>query len=182
MAKSAQADRMDNLAAGFARVGGAPEAEGAPAPVAGGERRWLLLFRPAGGTLSRGATPDPPEVTFDPAVVAHSRRIGGGAVLLYEVTLRPEAAGEATIATLPGGGLRRPRTLRVADLAPAWEQASAGFRLTALGAELDQVLAGARPRSNLPELLRHARELAGELPGDPRAAALLRRFEQAGAG
>jgi hypothetical protein len=178
MAKSAKADRVDNLAADFARANSAPEAEGAPAPVTGGERRWLLLFHP------EGAPPTPPIIVFDPAVVAHSRRIGG-AVPLYEVVLRPEAPGTATIATLQpstGAPSRRQRTLRVADLTPSWEQASAGFRLTSLTAELEEVLAGSRPRSDLPELLRQARELAGELPGDSRAAALLRRFEQAGAG
>jgi outer membrane biosynthesis protein TonB len=180
MAKSAKADRLDNLAS-YGRAVSAPEAEGAPAPVAGGERRWLLLFHEGAPTMPQ--TP-PPIIVFDPAVVAHSRRIGGAAVPLYEVVLRPEAPGDATIATLrpaTGAAPRRQRTLRVADLAPSWEQASAGFRLAALEAELDQVLAGARPRSDLPELLRRARELAGELSGDPRAAALLRRCEEAGA-
>jgi len=180
MAKPALSDREENRASLLAR--GGPVAEGAPAPLAGGDPRWLLLFRLGGVALAPGAQA---EVTFDPTAVTRSRRIGEGADLLYEVKLQPGTAAGTTVATLrshsPGGETSRVlRTLRVADLTPAWDQASADFRLTSLAAELEEVLAGTRPRSDLPELLRHARELAGERPGDARAADLLRRLEQAG--
>ena len=180
MAKLAQPSRGENRA--YLPARGGATAEGAPAPLAGDAPRWLLLFRPEGAALAPGARV---EVAFDPAAVADSRRIGGGADRLYEVKLQPGAAAEATVATLqsvsPGASPRVLRTLRVADLTPAWEQASTGFRLTSLAAELEEVLAGTRPRSDLPELLRRARGLAAELPGEARAADLLRRIEQAGA-
>jgi hypothetical protein len=146
-----------------------PVAEGAPSPFAAGERQRLVLFRLSGAAHSGPEV----EVTFDPAAVARYRRVSAGPVVLYEVELQPGAPAGAAVATLRGGA-----RLRVADLAPAWEQASSGFRLASLSAELAAIAEGARPRSDLPELLRRARTLAAEIPGDPQAAALVRRIER----
>jgi hypothetical protein len=149
---------------------GSPAAEGAPSPFASSERRRLLLFR-----RPQEADAEAVEVELNPQVVARYRRVNvAGPVLLYEVELQPAAgaAGAAApVATLLGG----PR-LRVADLAPAWEKASPDFRLAFLAAklaELQELPRGSRPPGDLAELLKDARALAADLPGDPRAQELL---------
>ncbi|HTQ78794.1 MAG TPA: hypothetical protein VMM92_02275, partial [Thermoanaerobaculia bacterium] len=153
-----------------------PAAEGAPPPWAAGQARRLILLRaedglPAGARLA---------VTFDPAAVSRYRQVSAGAVVLFEVDLVPEATAEAPVAILSGAS-GPPRTLRVADLAATWGQASAGFRLASLAAELGEVLGGRRPPSDLPELLRRSLALASALPGDRQAAELARLASQASA-
>jgi hypothetical protein len=165
------------------RIGSAsPAAEGAPSPFAAGDHRWLLLFRrPA--AAAQGDAEDRSgavEVEFNPAVVAYHRRVNvAGAVLLYEVELRPAAEpreSSATVATLDGGA-----RLRVSDLVPSWELASPGFRLASLAAkltELEEMAPASRPRGDLAAVLTRARTLAGELPGNRPAAELLGRAER----
>jgi hypothetical protein len=168
----ARQDRAENLADAVAQGAPSPAAEGASSPFAAGERRRLVLFRLSGAAHSG---PDV-EVTFDPTAVARYRRVSAGEVVLYEVELQPGAPAAAVVATLRGGA-----RLWVADLAPAWERASPGFRLASLEARRAELAAAgeeARPRSDLAELLRRARALAAELPGDPQAAELVRRIEQ----
>jgi len=160
----AREDRGENLAQA-PLLDRSPGAEGAPSPFAGGERRRLVLFHLSGAPEV--------EVTFDPAAVARYRRLSAGPVVLYEVELQPAPPAGAPVASLRGG----PR-LWVADLAPSWEQASPGFRLASLSAELAGISSGARPRSDLPELLRRARALAAERPGDLEAAELVHRIER----
>jgi hypothetical protein len=157
-----------------------PPAEGAPSLLAAGDHRWLLLFRRAQASGT--------EVEFNPAVVALYRRVSvAGAVLLYEIELRPAAgaaagsiaglaAGSATVATLRGGS-----PLRVSDLAPSWELASPGFRLSSLEAkllELEGMPPAVRPRGDRAAVLGRARALAEELPGDRHAAEVLGRAER----
>ncbi len=154
---------------------GLPAAEGTPSPFAGGERRRLLLFRLPEGTDSGSV-----EVELNPQVVARYRRVSvTGATLLYEVELQPgagEAGAAVPVATLLGGA-----RLTTADLAPSWAQATPGFRLAFLAAklaELEKIPRERRPRGDLAELLRGARTLAAELPGDRRATELLGGVER----
>jgi hypothetical protein len=153
---------------------GSRAAEGAPSPFATGER-LLLLFR-----RSEGADAGKVEVEVNPQVVARYRRVSvTGATLLYEVELQRgarDAGAAAPVATLLGGA-----RLRIADLAPSWEQATPGFRLAFLAAklaELEKIPRGRRPRGDLAELLKDARTLAADLPGDRRAQELLGGVER----
>jgi hypothetical protein len=172
-AKSAPPARVEDWVDRFAGEG--PEVEGAREE---GDRGRLLLFRLPSAA---GAQPvaQAVELTFDPAAVARSRRVSAGAVALYELELQPGAPAAAPAATLRLPA-HPPITVRVADLGRPWEQASPGLRRGALAAELAEVLAGTRPRSALPEILRRARSLAAELPGDGQAAELVRLVEGAG--
>jgi hypothetical protein len=157
-------------------VRGSPAAEGAPSPFATSERRRLLLFR-----RPQGADAEAVEVELNPQVVARYRRVSvAGPVLLYEVELQP-AAGAAGAGGVAGGGepvaaLLGGARLRMADLAPSWGQATPGFRLAFLAAklaELEKLPKGSRPLGDLAELLKDARTLAADLPGDPHAQELL---------
>jgi hypothetical protein len=168
-AKSAPPARVEDFVDRFAGEG--PEVEAAREE---GDRGRLLLFR-----LPSAAGAQPVELTFDPAAVARSRRVSAGSVALYELELQPGAPATAPAATLRLPA-HPPITVRVADLGRPWEQASPGLRRGALAAELAEVLAGTRPRSALPEILRRARSLAAELPGDGQAAELVRLVEGAG--
>jgi hypothetical protein len=153
------------------------------------------------------------QVDFDPAVVSQWRllgyenraiaheqfrddtvaagQIGAGqsVTALYEVTLKPGAAGRQRIATLHlrfrAAGTREireireiretTRELRVADLAPSWEKASPGLRLASLVAELAEVLRGSPGAKSvdLDDLARRARQVSAQLAESPQAADIL---------
>jgi hypothetical protein len=142
--------RVEDFVSYFA--GGVTQAEGAPSPFAPGER-WRLLRFDAGA-----------EAEFNRDVVARHRRLGPG---LYEVELRPDASPSAPLANSA-----KLSPLRVADLASTWKEASPALRLSAVAAELGEILKGSfrAEGGGLNELLRRARELSSDFSGTPRAA------------
>jgi hypothetical protein len=148
-------------------------AEGAPTPFAPGERYRLVRLQVPGwhGRISDVWR----EVEWNPQVVERYRRVG---TALYEVELRPGRAGRVATVRLrwssPQGERASETTLTTSQIAPSWEKASPALRRSAMAAELAEVLAGppGAQRARLDALLREARKVAAELPGDPRAEEL----------
>jgi hypothetical protein len=68
--------------------------------------------------------------------------------------------------------------VRLSALRPSWEEASPAFRLNAIAADLAGLLSGRTPRPEPADLLRRARELRRDLPGDSRLAELIRLIER----
>jgi Ca-activated chloride channel family protein len=111
----------------------------------------------------------------DETVDAGEVGAGHSVTALYEVELKPGAPAEGLIATLHlryktpeiGNVTETVKKLRVADLAPSWEQAPPGFRLAALVAELAEILKGSpwARGSSLDEVLRRAQAVSKELAG-----------------
>ena len=175
--------------------GGAPvrqdvaiRAEGAPTPFVQGPRYRLLRFdlRGRAARLKDARV----EVELNPEVVERHRLLGEegraaagerGVTVLYEVELRADAPPKGRIATLR---LRDPAgaeaTLDLSGLAPTWEKASPEFRLTALAAELAEILKGSPlAKGDLAEIARQAREIARSLPKSAGAAELADLAERA---
>lgn len=151
--------RVGEVLNGF-ETGGVPPVEGAPTPFRDSRYRLLCFRLPAGRRV---------EVEFNPAVVARYRLLGNGTSTLYEIDLRPEAPRDSRVLTLRQGATEREVTLSA--LAPSWEKASPGFRLTALAAELAEILKG-DSRAALAEVARQAREAGKDLAKGDRAAEL----------
>jgi len=117
----------------------------------------------------------------DDTVDAGEIGAGHSVTALYEVKLKPEAAGK--IATLhlrfraaDTGEIRETvRDLRVSELAPSWEAASPGFHLAALVGELAEVLRGSywAKDVNLDDLVSRARHTASEMVDSKRAVDVL---------
>jgi hypothetical protein len=150
-------------------TGDAPAVEGAPTPFVHGPQYRLLRIHPSG--VSRM------QVSFNPAEVVRYRSIGGGVSALYEIELRRRSGepGDALVAVLHLGN--RGKTVVLSDLAPSWDKASPGFRLTALAAELAEILKGGR--GDLSEVARLAREAGKDLPKSAKALELAELAERA---
>ena len=112
-------------------------------------------------------------MSFNPATVARYRLVGTGLSTLYEIELRPGAPSDTLVATLRLGEVDRPVVLH--ELVP-WDQASPGFRLAALAAELAEALKGGP--ANLDEIARQAREVDTDLPESAKATELAEMAEQ----
>jgi hypothetical protein len=179
-------------------------AEGAPSPALAGERyilRLRLRAGQAGATAPQTAAPGPDAprlaVIFNPAAVAGYRLLGTAAgkppgqesIALYEIALAPGAAAadrRTRLATLDASGVSadgvagegRAGTVRLSALRPSWEEASPAFRLNAIAAELAVLLSGRALHSEPADLLRRARDLRRDLPGDSRLADLIRLIER----
>ncbi|HVT16166.1 MAG TPA: hypothetical protein VHQ90_08320 [Thermoanaerobaculia bacterium] len=179
-------------------------AEGAPSPALAGERyilRLRLRAGQAGATAPQSAAPGPGAprlaVTFNPEAVAGYRLLGTAAgkppgqesIALYEIALAPGAAAadrRTLLATLDASGVSadgvagkgQAGTVRLSALRPSWEEASPAFRLNAIAAELAVLLSGRAMRSEPADLLRRARDLRRDLPGDSRLAELIRLIER----
>jgi len=166
-----------------------------------------VLVEELTGTLQTIARDAKVQVDFNPAVVSRWRllgyenrdiadekfrddsvdagEIGAGhnVTAIYEVKLKPGAAGGQKIATLHlrfrAADTREiretTRELRVADLAGSWDMASPRFRLAALVAELAEVLRGSfwAKDVDLDVLAKQARRVAAESVDSPRALDIL---------
>jgi Ca-activated chloride channel family protein len=158
-----------------------------------------VLVEELTGTLLTIAEDAKVQVDFNPAVVASWRLIGyenraipdekfrdnsvdageigsGHSVTaLYEVKLKPRAAGR--VATLhlrfrvPGTGELRETTrdLQTSSLVADWKNASPGFRLASVVAEMAETLRGSSHQGDLRKILRRAQRLVGEMADKPRA-------------
>jgi len=163
------------------------QAEGAPTPFVQGPRYRLLRFNLRGrATRFKDARV---EVDLNPEVVERYRMLGEenravagerGVTVLYEIELRADLPPQGRVATLR---LRNPTgpegTLDLSGLAPSWEKASPGFRLTVLAAELAEILKGSSTKGNLAEVARQAREIGRQLPRGAGAAELADLAEKA---
>jgi Ca-activated chloride channel family protein len=159
-----------------------------------------VLVEELTGTLLTIAEDAKVQVDFNPAVVASWRLIGyenraiadekfrdnsvdageigsGHSVTaLYEVKLKPRAAGR--VATLhlrfrvPGTGELRETTrdLQTSSLVSDWKNASPGFRLASVVAEMAETLRGSSHQGDLRKILRRAQRLVGEMADQPRGA------------
>jgi hypothetical protein len=148
-------------------TGGVPPVEGAPTPFREPRYRLLCFRLPPGHRV---------EVEFDPEVVVRYRLLGNGIFTLYEIELRPGAPRDGRVATLRLGATEK--AVLLSGLAPSWEKASPGFRLTALAAEFAEVLKGSS-QANLAEVARQARDTRKELPKSAKAAELADLLEKA---
>jgi hypothetical protein len=163
------------------------EAEGAPTPFVQGPRYRLLRFNLRGRTAQfKDARV---EVELNPEMVERYRMLGEegravagerGVTVLYEIELRADLPPKGRVATLR---LRNPTgpegTLDLSGLAPSWEKASPGFRLTVLAAELAEILKGSSTKGDLAEVARQAREIGRQLPKGAGAAELADLAEKA---
>jgi hypothetical protein len=159
--------RVGEVLNGF-ETGIVPPVEGAPSPLRDPRYRLLCFRLPAGLRV---------EVEFNPAVVARYRLLGNGLTTLYEIELRPEAPRDSRVFTLRLGAAEKAVLLSV--FAPSWEKASPGFRLTALAAELAEMLKGGSPRADLAEAARQEREAQKDLAKSDRASELADLVERA---
>lgn len=108
--------------------------------------------------------------------------VGHAVTALYEVRLVGEPPPGRALAHLelryrvPGSDRfsEIERTLRVADLAPTWEEAPPSLRLAAIAAELAEQLRGGEwtEGTDLADVAARAVAVAAERPGDERAAEL----------
>jgi len=158
--------RIGEVLNGF-ETGGVPPVEGAPTPFRDSRYRLLCFRLPAGNRV---------EVEFNPAVVVRYRLLGNGISTLYEIELRPEAPRDDRVLTLRL--VATEKAVFLSGLAPSWEKASPGFRLTALVAEFAEVLKGGS-RADLAEVARQARDARKGLPKSSRAAELADLVEKA---
>jgi hypothetical protein len=158
--------RVGEVLNGF-ETGIVPPVEGAPSPLRDPRYRLLCFRLPVGLRV---------EVEFNPAVVARYRLLGNGLSTLYEIELRP-APRDSRVLTLRLGAAEKAVLLSV--LAPSWEKASPGFRLTALAAELAEMLKGGSPRADLAEAARQEREAQKDLAKSDRASELADLVERA---
>ncbi len=163
------------------------QAEGAPTPFVQGPRYRLLRFNLQGRAARfKDARV---EVELNPEVVERYRMLGEenravagerGVTVLYEVELRAGLPPQGRVATLR---LRHPNgpegTLDLSGLAPSWEKASPGFRLTALAVELAEILKGSAAKGNLAEVARQSREVGRQLPKSAGATDLADLAEKA---
>lgn len=157
---------------------------GANADRNGASALFLVELRPpaaavahrAGAPSSRGAAEGAG------AAAALSRRAGGSDRVVATLRVFPragavaDAGGADAVAALPD------RRVRLSELSPSWAPPLPALRLQGLAVQLADALAADTPASRL-RLLRplrgQARSLAAELPGEPKAAALLRLVERA---
>ncbi|MEO6193196.1 MAG: von Willebrand factor type A domain-containing protein [Thermoanaerobaculia bacterium] len=158
--------RVGEVLNGF-ETGGVPPVEGAPTPFRDPRHRLLCFRLPAGHRV---------EVEFNPEAVTRYRLLGNGISTLYEIELRPEAPRDRRVLTLRLGATEK--AVLLSALAPSWEKASPGFRLTALAAELAEILKG-NSRVTLAEVARQAREAQKDLAKSARAAELADLVEKA---
>jgi len=167
------------------------QAEGAPTPFVQGPRYRLLRFNLRGRAARfKDARV---EVELNPEVVERYRMLGEenraaagerGVTVLYEVELRADLPPQGRVATLR---LRNPAgmsegiegALDLSGLAPSWEKASPGFRLTVLAAELAEILKGSAAKGSLAEIAREAREIGRQLPKSAGATDLADLAEKA---
>jgi hypothetical protein len=167
------------------------QAEGAPTPFVQDPRYRLLRFNFQGHAARfKDALVD---VEINMKVVERYRMLGEeyraaagerGFTVLYEVELRADLPPQGRVATLllrnPAGMAEEMEgTLDLSGLAPSWEKASPGFRLTVLAAELAEILKGAAAKGNLAEIARQARETGRQLPKSAGAAELADLAEKA---
>ncbi len=148
--------RVGEVLNGF-ETGGVPPVEGAPTPFRDSRYRLLCFRLPAGNRV---------EVDFNPAVVVRYRLLGNGISTLYEIELQPKAPRDSRVLTLRLGATEKAVVL--SGLASSWDKASPGFRLTALAAELAEILRGGS-RVALAEIARQAREAGKDLSKSDRA-------------
>ncbi len=147
-------------------TGGAPPVEGASTPFVHGPQYRLLRIHAA----------SPAQVSFNPSVVVRYRLIGSGASVLYEIELRPDVSPQdALVAVLHLGN--QVKAVTVAALDSPWDQASPGFRLSALAAEFAEILKS--PAVDASALHRLSSEI-GKLPKGPKVSELGEMVERAG--
>lgn len=126
---------------------------------------------------------DVPDERFrDDTVDAGEVGAGHGVTALYEVKLRPEAAGDATAATLrlryrsaaTGEVEELELPVTAGELLRPWEEAPSSLRLASVAAELAEILRGSywAKDGDLDELFRRAQAVSAQRPGDVRAAEL----------
>lgn len=126
---------------------------------------------------------DVPDERFrDDTVDAGEVGAGHGVTALYEVKLRPEAAGDATAATLrlryrsaaTGEVEELELPVTAGELRRPWEEAPSSLRLASVAAELAEILRGSywAKDGDLDELFRRAQAVSAQRPGDVRAAEL----------
>jgi Ca-activated chloride channel family protein len=117
--------------------------------------------------------------------------IGSGHTVtaLYEIKLRPDAHPRAELATLrlryldPDNGkvTEVEQAVRLANFATRWEQAPASLRLASLVAEFAEILKGSywAKDGDLNEVLRRARRLELDFPGDKKVRDFVGMVEKA---
>jgi hypothetical protein len=174
------------------------EVEGSPAPVGVNGHRGILRFTIDTASIDvppRGSTPPIAtdarlEIELNGGAVAHFAPIGDSTPItesallhnvsvtgLYAVDLKTPVNQRETIATIRlhyksvADGKRHTitRTLRGADFAKQWSNATRRHRLASLGALWGESLRGT---GGGPDVARRAEELASQEPGDERAREL----------
>ncbi len=149
-------------------TGDAPLVEGASTPFVHGPQYRLLRINTSGIS--------PVRVSFSDSAVVRYRLIGSGVSALYEIELRPgEPRRDAVVAVLHLGTGGTAVTL--SQLTSSWDQASPGFRLSALAAEFAEVLKGSPVDTSA--LHRLSAEIGG-LPKGPKVSELEEMVERAG--
>jgi Ca-activated chloride channel family protein len=98
---------------------------------------------------------------------------GHSVTALYEIELRPDAPAGARLASLHlryrtpevGNQTETIRHLSLSELAPSWEKASPGFRLSALVAQFAEILKQSPwAKGDLADVARQMREVSAALP------------------
>jgi len=176
------------------------EVEASPAPIsAEGDHAVLRFTVDTPAAVSEAGASTPPaardahiEVSFNPAAVARSHRLGDGdpivsesvllsnmsVTVLYDLELRPRLKGSQRIATVSlhyvsledGKPHDIVRVILARDLAGSWGRASRRHRLASLGAVWGQSLM--KRSSPEPGVVRRAEELVTQNPNDPLAREL----------
>jgi hypothetical protein len=186
--------------------GGAPAAMAEGAALPGRPGTLLIRFTIQG--MPAPPSPRGAEVAFDPHMVASFRRVGasaraGGAVALFELDLTPAAnaafaapaagpeadpviatlslaGGQAVEAARASGAAIPPLlAVRLSSMRRSWQAASPALRLPGLAVQLGEALESRAAGRRWQDLRAAARRLDDEIPGDPRAAELLRLVERA---
>lgn len=125
----------------------------------------------------------------DDSVDAGEIGAGHTVTALYEIKLQPDAHPRAELATLrlryldpeTGKATEVEQAVRLADFATRWERSPASLRLATLVAEFAEILKGSywAKDGDLREVLRRARQLEVDFPGDKKVRDFVGMVEKA---